>query len=408
MLEDEALYFAHLPKNSGNAVRDALGRWFDAAEMLPTFRQFDPATLPAGTLSRYRYIGSHLQRQAFDTVAASAPRRWWKVAFLREPQERLDSHLRFIARVPSHGLHGRVAGKAWESVLRDPVLYKELADHQSSFVIYALSPRERPRKEAAAVLAEEADIVGLTACVEASLLMIAYRLRQLPVRPYDLASFGHVDPDKRLPGGGRQPLDPAQRDALAEWNGLDQRLYEAGVARFSADFATFCESAGQAPIDPFRATLADLAPLRAAVHDAAVAALLRAPQPVGTARLLRFRQSRPLRLLDDRDGGLLLRRFWAYKRPIVAQFHRGQAPLGEIELRLYQPDEEPPPRVTLEGRELSFRQVGPRGEVMCYRADAGGVDLQGKNICELQFEALHGRLERPAIGLVGLRIALRN
>ncbi len=406
MLDDEALYFAHLPKNSGNTARDAFSRWFDAAEMLPTFREFDPASLPAGELPRYRYIGSHFQRPAFDRVAACSPRRWWKVVFLREPAERLDSHLRFAARVPSNGLHARVAGREPAALLRDPALYDDLANYQSRFLLRALSPRKRPLGQATAVLAEEVDVLGLSSCVESSLLLIAHRLRQFPVRAYDLTNFGNIDPGQPLPGGGRQPLEDSWRAALAEWNRLDQSLYEAGVRRFTADFAELCETLGLAPIDPFSASLDVLAPLRTAVHAAAESALQGAPQPVGEARLLRFQHSQPLRLVDDRDGGLLFRQFWAYKRPILVQFDRGHAPLGEIELLLLPAEGEPPPLVVLEGRELMLREVGREGGLIRYRAEAAGVDLKDRRLCELQLVAGRGRSERPQIGLARLRIGL--
>jgi hypothetical protein len=408
MLDDEALYFAHLPKNSGNTARDAFGRWFDAAEVFPSFREFDPAGLPAGTLPRYRYIGSHFQRSAFDRVAASRPRRWWKVVFLREPAERLESHLRYAARVPENGLHARVAGRELAALLRDPGLHDELADYQSRYLVQALSPRDRPVEEASAVLAEDVDVLGLSGCVESSLLLIAHRLRQFPVRPYDPALFGNVDPGLPPPGQGRRPLDASRRAALAAWNRLDRRLYEAGVARFGADFATLCETLGVAPIDPFSATLADLAPLRAAVQAAAVSALRASPQPVGEARILRFLQGRPLQLCGDRDGSLLLRRFWAHAQPILVQFYRGESRLGELDLLLHLPAGEPPPTVALEGRELRLREVGPEGGLIRYRADAAGAELRGRRVCELRLVAGPGQRREPGVGLAALRLGLRD
>jgi hypothetical protein len=108
------LAFLHIPKTAGTAFGAALAQRFAVAEIATAFRMAlhagaaDPLLREVGHLYRLIGVGSHLDQDKLDAIAAGLPEgeRLFTVTVLREPRERLISQYHHWRRTLDVSLEG--------------------------------------------------------------------------------------------------------------------------------------------------------------------------------------------------------------------------------------------------------------------------------------------------------------
>ena len=334
LTENDAVFFAHIPKTAGRSVREAIGGWFDTSEMLPTIREIDVEVFSEEIRRACRYVGSHFTYRNFVELQRASARHWHTVTFLREPRRRTLSHLRFVQRGNdlNHPFSERLRTRSLAEAVEADDLRAEFANYQARYLVRALAPEAVEPASAVLVLQDRVEIVGLAECIDASLLLAAYRWAMPPLGP---ARVVNADPDPGAKAHVSQLLAELS-GTLEEMNKLDDELYAAGRDRFLGDFARMCDELGVTRVDPLAPQAEDasgLAPLARAVEANVTARRRVVPGPARGALVLRVRGAASLSLFPPDDARAILLRPAAFSgQPIDVLVDTGGRRISEISI----------------------------------------------------------------------------
>jgi hypothetical protein len=362
LTEDDAVFFAHVPKTAGQSIRGVIGNWFDASEVLPTFVEVEDGRFSEKDLRSCRYVGSHFSYRNVLALRSLSPRHWHTITFLREPRRRTLSHLRFIqrGRNPTHPFSEQLRSLSIAEALEGASLRTEFANYQSRYLVHALAPEDTDPSHAPLVLQDQVELVGLAECVDASLLLAAYRWAMLPAAPSPTLN---ADPDpSAIRRSGQLIADLS--GILDEMNGLDVELYAVGRDRFLRDFTAMCDELNVTRTDPLTVDASALAPLVRAVEASVLARRRVLPGPTRHALVLRVRGAAPLAFFPPDDWtGTLLRPTLLSDEPIDVLVDTGGQQISTISILAAPPHDGAHwrPQLWVDGATCEVRLTGREG-----------------------------------------------
>jgi hypothetical protein len=238
------LAFLHIPKTAGTAFGVALAQRFAEREIASTFRMAltsgaaDPLVAHVAQGYRLLGVGSHLDQDKLDAILAGLPagERLFTVTVLRDPRARLISQYRHwqrtndeaLAPLPAENREAFLAARRLPLgeflAARIPFVETHFRNLQArmlcglctSELMDEASLLDTARANLAAI-----DVVGTTEALDQALARIA-------------EAYGWTTPDAVQPINVAPrlatPLDAATEALIAEYNRVDQALWEAAQA----------------------------------------------------------------------------------------------------------------------------------------------------------------------------------
>src|SRR5207302_740921 len=131
------LFFMHLPKTAGMALRLFLGNQYPVDRIMPANDWRELLSVEIADLDRYSLFQGHFSCGLMDLLPPDiAP-----IVFLREPVARTVSHLKHMRRDPSFSPVGYrlAAGRSLDELVRDEYVMKLCCDVQSSLLCNYIS-----------------------------------------------------------------------------------------------------------------------------------------------------------------------------------------------------------------------------------------------------------------------------
>ena len=255
------LFFMHLPKTAGMALRLFLGNQYPVDRIMPANDWRELLSVEIADLDRYSLFQGHFSCGLMDLLPPDvAP-----IVFLREPVARTVSHLKHMRRDPSFSPVGYrlAAGRSLDELVRDEYVMKLYCDVQSSLLCNYISgqsilaglrrdqmaglepnPDAFPVPPDLAVAQESLErfrFVGLVEDFQEDVLRLSLELGLHPPQPLPKRNF---DPE-----GGGSGLNTIAAETLAtirERNPVDVALYEAAKARLAKRPRISRDAAGHA------------------------------------------------------------------------------------------------------------------------------------------------------------------
>jgi hypothetical protein len=131
------LFFMHLPKTAGMALRLFLGNQYPVDRIMPAHDWAELLSVETADLDRYDLFQGHFSCGLMDLLPADIE----PIVFLREPVARTISHLKHLRRDPSFSPVGyRVAaGRSLDELVHDEFVMKLCCDVQSSLLCNYIS-----------------------------------------------------------------------------------------------------------------------------------------------------------------------------------------------------------------------------------------------------------------------------
>lgn len=246
LADDEQLYFLHIPKTAGTAMRTFLETQFDAADVCPHLDM--EAILPErpSALSGYRLICGHHGSYLTQLLG----REPVTMTILREPVARSISHYRHLKSCGKHWLSDRVERASFEEFVCGEFGAPELLNFQTRFL--ALSDIQTDHFghsrlricDAAGLIAKYTDtalldaarrrldemaFVGIQERFGDLLLLLSYTFGWSPVSNFP--SFNKAS----TPFDASQ-LTPRALDRVHELTRIDREVYEHAKGLFESRF----------------------------------------------------------------------------------------------------------------------------------------------------------------------------
>jgi hypothetical protein len=241
------LFFMHLPKTAGMALRLFLGNQYPVEQIMPANDWRQLLSVDVAQLGRYDLFQGHFACGLLDLLPADVE----PIVFLREPIARTISHLKHMRRDPNfHPAHARAAGRSLEDLVRDDDIMKLCCEVQSALLcndIPAKSILDGLRREEMAGRVPDPDafdalpdlakalrmlerfrFVGLVEDLQNHILQLA---AEFGLHPPQFISKQNDDPQ-----GATDPnaLDRETLAIVRERNATDIALYETVRQRLSA------------------------------------------------------------------------------------------------------------------------------------------------------------------------------
>jgi hypothetical protein len=240
------VFFMHLPKTAGMALRLFLGNQYPVDQIMPANDWRELLSVGLWDLGRYRLFQGHFSCGLMDLLPPDiAP-----IVFLREPVARTVSHLKHMRRDPSFSALGYrlAAGRSLDELVHDEFIMKLCCDVQSGLLCnYISGPsilaglrRDHlagaelnpdafaapPDLAAAEESLERFRFVGLVEDFQEDVLRLSLELDLHPPQPLPKRNF-----DPEADSGGT--LSPDAIALIHERNPVDVALYEAVKKRLS-------------------------------------------------------------------------------------------------------------------------------------------------------------------------------
>ncbi len=240
------LFFVHVPKTAGMALREYLANQYEAGETCRATGWAELAREDAEGLARYRLVQGHFA----PSLAALLHPGIRTLIVLREPVARTVSVLRHIRRDPAfHWLHERAKSMSLHDMTHDPALMAEAANGQ----VGLLSSTRPARDVLAAIRAAEAAGGRPDPYAREDTPLLERAVRRLEALDFVgtterlgellrlLGQEMHYHPALRLPSVNHAPADAddlsaADLEHVRAANDLDSRLYEHAQALMDRRF----------------------------------------------------------------------------------------------------------------------------------------------------------------------------
>jgi hypothetical protein len=131
------LFFMHLPKTAGMALRLFLGNQYPVDRIMPANDWRELLSVDLWDLQKYSLFQGHFSCGLMDLLPADAI----PIVFLREPVARTISHLKHMRRDPSFSPIGYklAAGRSLDELVHDEFIMKLCCDVQSSLLCNYIS-----------------------------------------------------------------------------------------------------------------------------------------------------------------------------------------------------------------------------------------------------------------------------
>ncbi|MCW5774972.1 MAG: sulfotransferase family 2 domain-containing protein [Phycisphaeraceae bacterium] len=253
--QDDKLYFLHIPKTAGTALRTFLESRFAVDEICPYLTTPEIIPHPPSALARYRLFCGH-HGMYLPRIIRAEPAI---VTVLREPIERCVSHFRHLQATTNDWLHEKVRGKTFEQFVMSEDGVVELLNFQTRFLVnddlrrdyYGHSVlRQTDLKALEAKYADPSQLVRATALLDRAafvgvqerfddgLRLLSYTFGWPPVTTFPKYNTAKVAFD---PSG----LTPAAMDRLNELTLLDRALYDHARTLFESRLARVTPEAAE-------------------------------------------------------------------------------------------------------------------------------------------------------------------
>jgi hypothetical protein len=255
------LFFMHLPKTAGMALRLFFGNQYPVDRIMPANDWRELLSVEIPDLDRYSLFQGHFSCGLMDLLPPDiAP-----IVFLREPVARTVSHLKHMRRDPSFSPMGYrlAAGRSLDELVHDEYVMKLCCEVQSSLLCNYISgqsilaglrrdqmaglepnPDAFPVPPDLAVAQESLErfrFVGLVEDFQEDVLRLSLELGLHPPQPLPKRNF---DPEGG--GSGLNPIAPETLATIRERNPVDVALYERVKARLAKRPRTSRDAAGDA------------------------------------------------------------------------------------------------------------------------------------------------------------------
>jgi hypothetical protein len=226
LLEEEQLFFLHIPKCAGLTLMGILDSRYTRDEVCPVHRYFPDlkAQVPKDKLATYKFIRGHFPYDLVNLL----PRMPRLITFLRHPVPRILSALEMINRMVERGLPPyRITDISFKDVTLDEFLRRkdliELMTNRST--AYLSGDFKQPDLELAKERLATFDFIGITESFNESLELLAYIFDFPPLSNYRTKNVSSVRED-------RDQIPQDKLDQIAELNWLDVELYEYGLTLY--------------------------------------------------------------------------------------------------------------------------------------------------------------------------------
>jgi hypothetical protein len=235
------LFFMHLPKTAGMALRVFLGNQYPLDRVMPANDWRELLSIELTDLKKYDLFQGHFSCGLLDLLPADVT----PITFLREPVARTISHLKHLRRDPSFSpmAYELAAGRGLEELVRDDRIIKLCCNVQASLLCNYIpgetilaglrgdaAAGRTPNPDAFAAPADLAEaeeslarfgFVGLVEDFQEDILRLSMELGLHPPHPLPRRNFdpeGATDPNA---------LDPETLAIIRQRNAIDIALYEA-------------------------------------------------------------------------------------------------------------------------------------------------------------------------------------
>lgn len=241
------LFFMHLPKTAGMALRLFLGNQYPLDRIMPANDWRELLAVDVADFKRYDLFQGHFSCGLMDVLPADVN----PIIFLREPVARTISHLKHLRRDPdfSPAAYKLAAGRSLDELAHDEYIMKLCCDVQSALLCNDIPPETilaglrgdelagrvpdpdafdaPPDLAKAEASLERFRFVGLVEDFQEDILRLAMELGLHPPYPLPKQNF---DPE-----GATEPdaLDPETLAIIRERNAIDVALYERVKERLS-------------------------------------------------------------------------------------------------------------------------------------------------------------------------------
>jgi hypothetical protein len=241
------LFFMHLPKTAGMALRLFLGNQYPVDRIMPANDWRELLSVEPADLADYDLFQGHFSCGLMDLLPADIE----PIVFLRDPVARTVSHLKHMRRDPSFSQLGYrlAAGRSLDELVHDEFVMKLCCDVQSSLLCNYISGQSilaglrrdqmagaelnpdsfhaPPDLAAAEESLERFRFVGLVEDFQDDVLRLSFELGLHPPYPLPKRNF---DPEGEGSGGA---LKPDTLAIIRERNPVDIALYAAVKRRVS-------------------------------------------------------------------------------------------------------------------------------------------------------------------------------
>jgi hypothetical protein len=223
LLEDEQLFFLHIPKCAGMTFIGIMDSHFTQGEICPVHRFFKhlKEQIPKEELATYKYIRGHFP---YDLVYL-LPRKPRLITFLRHPVARTLSALEMLQDLGDRGVgvdpskNIQFKGVDLDELFNRPDLIKRIANRSTAYLSGNFG---QPDLDLAKERLATFDFIGITEDFDESLELFAYVFDFSPIFDY---KSRNVSPNRAK----RHQIPQSKLDMLAELNQLDVELYEYGL-----------------------------------------------------------------------------------------------------------------------------------------------------------------------------------
>jgi hypothetical protein len=234
MLQDEQLYFIHVPKCAGTSFISLVDERYVIDEIIPTHYDLKmlQERITDQQLASYRFIRGHFP---YDLIVPRLPKYPRIITFLREPVVRLISNFQMRQRVsdPLQNLQNLLQSITLEEFLTR----KELMDIFSNRATRLIGGNtldhkgmEIPNLKLAKERLAGFDFVGIVENYNDSLALFSYIFDFPPIRGDRVLN---VSPDREK----RNEISPSTLKKVAEIEWADVELYKFGSQLFEKHFA---------------------------------------------------------------------------------------------------------------------------------------------------------------------------
>jgi hypothetical protein len=126
------LFFMHLPKTAGMALRLFLGNQYPLDQIMPANDWRELLSVDLADLKKYSLFQGHFSCGLMDLLPADVT----PIIFLREPVARTISHLKHLRRDPSFSpaAYELAAGRSLAELVRDDWIIRLCCDVQASLL----------------------------------------------------------------------------------------------------------------------------------------------------------------------------------------------------------------------------------------------------------------------------------
>jgi hypothetical protein len=242
------LFFMHLPKTAGMALRLFLGNQYPLERIMPANDWRELLAVDVADLKKYDLFQGHFSCGLMDLLPADVT----PIVFLREPVARTISHLKHLRRDPdfSPAAYKLAAGRNLDELVHDEYIMTLCCDVQASLLCNDIPPETTlaglrgdelagrvpdpdafsapPDLAKAEESLERFRFVGLVEDLQEDILRLAMELGLHPPHPLPKRNFdpeGATDPNA---------LAPETLAIIRERNAIDVALYERVKERLSA------------------------------------------------------------------------------------------------------------------------------------------------------------------------------